>query len=196
MNLKEKLQKKHAKLLVKQGRLWDSLYSDLGIKYTDGEQAETQQPELHAEYKKATANLDAFEQELKTYPEFFDELIIWMVDIIGQSDRADNGRDIFESFIKAYNMPDAVAKNDNIAALVSEYLTQKGFEITDMGGGGGAWHIGVPCTESESRKMIGLMRNDFDEFFKEGVLVMKRWDWGARWKDLTSWQDAERFLRS
>lgn len=196
MDLKRKLQIKHAELLVKQGRLWELLYEDLGTKYDDSEQAEEQQPELYFEYKNAEAELNVFEQELRTYPEFFDELVMWMVDVIGYSDNKYNAKEIFSLFEKLKNMPDAVANHDNIAALIKEYLTYNGFIITDFGGGAGEWHIGVPCTENESRKMIRLLRNDFREFFEENVLALSRWTYGPRWKNLLSWDDAEKFLKA
>tara|TARA_R110002049_G_scaffold177616_2_gene344812 strand:- start:441 stop:1031 length:591 start_codon:yes stop_codon:yes gene_type:complete len=193
MELKEKLQKKHAELMYEEIKIHRALYGHLGCSNTEEEEAEEKHPELIDELRQAESATTQFEKELMTYPELFDELKIWMVDVVGESSDTCNAKEIFNVFEETGDMHEAVAKHDNVCALVRSYLTEIGFIITDSGGGCGGWHLGVPCTEPESRKLIKLMRQDFAEFFEAGVLKMKRMFWGAKWENLYNLDDAERF---
>lgn len=179
--------------MCEQAKIHRALYGHLGCSNTEQEEAEEKHPELVEELRQAEVATKQFEKELMTYPELFDELKIWMVDVVGESNDKCNAEDIFTAFKKTGDMHEAVANHDNICVLVRSYLTEKRFKITDSGGGCGGWHLGVPCTEPESRKMIRLMRRDFAEFFEAGVLKMKRMFWGAKWDNLYNWEDAERF---
>lgn len=192
----EKLKLKHAKLLNEKRKYHEMLFGQkVFVEERFHNEAKQENPELYEAYTEAKAAVHRFENRLLATPKLFDKLQYWMVDVVGKANCEDNGQKIVERFFENGDMYQAVEDSDNLFGLIRKYITEHGFKITDCGGGCGEWHLGVPCTEAESRRLIEIMHKDFDSFFDEGVLFMKRMFWGVNWTDLRNMHDAEQILK-
>ena len=191
----EDLKIKHAQLLEEKRKYHELLFGkEIIVDEEDHKIAKEENPELYKAYFDAKAAIHRFENRLMAMPSLFDKLEYWMVDIVGKADEEDNAEIIIEDFLKSGDMHKAVKESDNLCALVWEYVTEHGFEITDCGGGCSSWHIGVPCNEPESRRLIKLVHKDFKAFLAEDVLSIERMFWGVKWPDLRNMFDARRIL--
>ena len=149
--------------------------------------------EIQRQYESLRIDVKRFGEELGSHPLYADLMLCWMVDVVG------TGGDLTEEA-----MEDALGRLDfesfvgrlggNLAALIQDVITNTGFRITDRGGGGGSWHVGVPCTEGDSRRLCGMLHIRFQKAIASGMIMVRKWYWGFRFPDLINWRDAERYL--
>jgi hypothetical protein len=119
---------------------------------------------------------------LASYPELFDELQPWMVDISGKGS-CSNER--LEKTIMTIDAPDEdkfkafIDEFGNLASEIQAFIIDAGFEITDRGGGSCGWDLGIPCNEPDSRRLCTLLHSKYAKAIELGLITVYRkfWDW-------------------
>lgn len=104
------------------------------------------------------SHVDKFGEMLASIPEYADIMEPWIVDIHGEGDK--------ENVLSAINDGDFrkfIEQNGSIPASIQKFIEEHGFTITDRGGGGGKWNLGVVCNHSEMTRLCTLLRNKFDK---------------------------------
>lgn len=129
------------------------------------------------------------EAEIASYPEMFDILEPWMVDISGKGECS---QERLERSL--YNgMEEFVNQFGNLASEIQSFITASGFKITDRAGGCGSWDLGVPCTEMDSRRLCTLLHGRFAKAIELKLLkVSRRW-WGWCVPGVRNWDDVRSY---
>ncbi len=109
-------------------------------------------------------------------PRYFDTVRFWMVDIRGKANASEEDmKRLMEAFIE--KGVSAVDGTGGLATAVNRYLSSRGFRVTDSGGGASSWHVGVHCTDGESRTLCCLMHRHFSAAIQCGALLIERKVW-------------------
>lgn len=93
--------------------------------------------------------------------------------------------------------PDLFTANTagNLGANVRRFIKNAGFTITDSGGGfsGCGGHIGIPCTDEESQKLICLVNHNFKKAIMSDMMsVVIAWFKPSFFENDTA---AEKYIR-
>ena len=180
----EKLRKELAKRESNVNKLSKSYFPKMIAYGGTDELLREADPKLHEQMREARNELKSYGDYLMSFPELFDTLKIWMVDVYGQANHEDNGEQIIANYFNGRSIEAAVTDQDGLCDYVFQFIDSHGFDITDTGGGCGMWHMGAYCTEQESRNLLRLMHEHFKEFLEEEALVLKRIYWGIEWPDV------------
>lgn len=135
----------------------------------------------------------AFGEELAAIPYYRETMICWMVDINGISSECEN--ESLENAIATNDIRSYVERiGGNLAVSVEEAIATAGFHVTDRGGGGCRWHIGVPCDDTTAKRLCNFLNVRFQRAITSGMLRITKRFWSFRLPGLYTWDDAERFL--
>jgi hypothetical protein len=131
------------------------------------------------------------EAEIASYPEMFDILEPWMVDISGKGECSQERleRSLYDG------MKEFVDQFGNLASEVQSFVTAAGFNITDRAGGCGGWDLGVPCTEMDSRRLCTLLHGRFAKAIKLKLFKVSRTWWGWCVPGVRNWDDVREYYR-
>ena len=148
--------------------------------------------ELDKEYRTQDAALKRTLASYASDAELRASMVPWMVDFEGTA---------APSWTFEQRMPtdeelnsSAMAIYDELPRSVREWIDKQGFKITDSGAGSEGWHLGVPCTDSESDLLCRLAHAELVKSIEAGVLVVGIKFWGWRFVDLYNVQEAKNFL--
>lgn len=119
--------------------------------------------------------------ELASYPAMFDAMRGYMVDVKGSGSCSPATKEDFEEGLEDFRA--ALDKRGPLPQQVQRFLESQGWRITDRGFGGCDWHLGVPCTESESRTLCTALHARFERQIAAGLLRVQRHHWGWRLRD-------------
>jgi hypothetical protein len=107
----------------------------------------------------------------------------WMVDAKGNGGDAgaeatkkvaqsDMGHDDFREFVAAHG---------GLAASVQAWIEECGYHVTDRGGGGGSWHVGVPFDDLETAfPYLANMTAKFSAAIGAGLLRFELKTWSRK----------------
>ena len=144
------------------------------------------------QYRDLEYEVIKFSEELAAHPLFSDIMISWMVDIHGTGHVED---DSFKTVIDDQDFKAFVNRTGgNLAAMIQEVVEEAGFHITDRGGGGCSWHIGIPCNDAEARALGALVHLRFQKALVAGLIDIRKKFWKHRLPGLYNGHDAERYL--
>lgn len=130
--------------------------------------------------------------ELASYPELFDVMQCWMIDVCGEG-----FKEIPEDFLeKEIDIEDFLDQYGNLAHSISDFVKLSGFTITDRGGGTTGWHIGVPCNDSDANKLCSLLHNNFAGAIELDLIAVYKRFWGHRLPNLYNWDSLLEWLET
>lgn len=101
----------------------------------------------------------------------------WMVDAKGLGEGS--GKSIKE-VLKDLDFERFLESQGSLAAAVQHFANASGYLISDRGGGGGSWHIGVPFDDLDNAvKYIELMTTRFSKAIGAEILRFELKTWSA-----------------
>ena len=106
----------------------------------------------------------------------------WMVDCCGESGEGDERA--MKQVLKDMDFGNFIEKQGSLAATVQKAIEDKGYRITDRGGGDGSWHIGVPFDDlAAAAAYTEYMTTLFSKAIGMGLLRFKVQTWSTSlWK--------------
>ena len=174
----------------------DSVFPDIITADTEALTEEERQ-----EYLSRKGALKQLTSQFMADPELFPHMMVWMVDIVGGSNKtckchqlteeifveepelANPLDDINDEFIDHNDMREVIAKVGGASMQrIKQWLIRSGYHVTDSGGGGGSWHLGSYCTQQEADRLCREAREYWSEEFAAGELRMKRMPWSVKFK--------------
>ena len=134
-------------------------------------------------------------------PMLYPHMMCWMIDVSGRSEAAPAG---------ALGSPEATAQLDELLTNPTAFAARQGslmhtvraaleeqrLTITDSGGGGGHWDLGVPCDDAMAAAVCNLLHVRFARAIESGVLIVRRRFWRWRFRQLCNVQAAREYLKS
>lgn len=147
--------------------------------------------ELKQRRKSLHHDVEQYGKELAARPEFFDIMQPWMVDVVGCKGDGCDVKEVLEDL----DFKKMIEQQGPLAAQVQKFITECGFEITDRGGGGGSWHVGVPCNDVEARKLCSLVHIQFKKAIDYKLIKVIRHFWGWKLPTLPNWNAVEEYFK-
>ena len=124
-----------------------------------------------------------FSERCAADPALNPHMLCWMIDIEGVSDASPTLS--MHDAVDMFTDPTAfAAKQGSMMLNVRTCLEQKGFTITDQGGGCGNWHLGVACDEETSNAVCQLLFGSFGTAIESKMVSVRRRFWKWRFKAL------------
>jgi len=133
-------------------------------------------------------------------PILYPHMMCWMVDVSGFSDAAPAGTlgspEATSQLEELMTDPAAfAARHGSLMHTVRLVLEENGLTVTDSGGGGGQWDLGVPCDDATAAAVCNLLHARFTRAIESGVLVVRRRFWRWRFRQLYNVQAAREYLK-
>lgn len=133
------------------------------------------------EHRMLQHKITHFGDECASYPELFDILEQWMVDVKGQKDC---NEEMIKEVCDTLDFEKAISEIGDLPDMIQQFVKEHGFKITDRGFGCGGWHIGVPCNEINARRLCYLLHLNFPLQIRAGIIRVERHFWKWRFPDL------------
>lgn len=134
-----------------------------------------------------------FSEQCAANPALTPHMLCWMVDIEGISD-ASSTLGMYD-VVDMFTDPTAfAAKQGSMMLNIRTCLEQKGFKITDQGGGCGNWHLGVACDEETADAVCQLLFSSFSTAIESKMISVRRRFWKWRFKALYDAMQAYEYL--
>lgn len=124
-----------------------------------------------------------YEQYLYSLPEFNEDMVAWMVDVLFGNDHPLVRYDDSDlcSDEESPSSEGSLARSEGVnihggdlGNAVVKVLSSIGLHFTDSGGScsGRSAHLGYPCTDSQKSLMIGVLHDNFSEAIEEGLMAV------------------------
>jgi hypothetical protein len=148
---------------------------DLEIKYfnlcNDDNPSETSDGQL-LQNKIKDAGLECL-----AYHGCHNNILCWMIDFIGISDKTTSiSNDDVHNLIESGNIP-VGSLFYSVKDWISKWIINKNAFLTDVGFGGGKWHLGVHCGLIESWQITDNGREHFKNAIKSNILMINPKTW-------------------
>ncbi|MDO8640087.1 MAG: hypothetical protein Q7R33_00920 [Nitrosarchaeum sp.] len=152
---------------------------------------------LRDQYDQLRRNTERCGEELATYPELFDVMECWMVDVKGSCRTQINDiNQVFSSDNLVDEIKSLVDQTGNLTHSITQFVEQHGFVITDRGCGCDSWHIGVPCNDSNARRLCSLLHLTYSKAIELNLIKVVKHFWGFKLPGLKNWNDLEKWLEN
>lgn len=147
---------------------------------------------IQQEYDALHDDVNMCGDELASYPQFFDIMKCWMIDVCGEG-RKEIPKNFLETDI---DIDEFLDQYGNLAHSVTNFVKKSGFVITDRGGGSTGWHFGVPCTDTEANKLCSLLHQQFSGAIELDLIAVYKRFWGHRLPNLYNWDSLLEWLET
>lgn len=156
---------------------------------------------LHERFRRAGQDLKMFLCNIIANPEWFEEVVLWMVDVQGISEG--DISEFAKPEIKALASTDPQSFEHKMFEVggsqmleVYNMLREDSFKVTDKNlVDDNRWILGSQCTEEDSRDLCRLMYENYGDEIKMGVISIRRMPWNLGIEGMTSAAEARAWLR-
>lgn len=129
--------------------------------------------------------VEYFGKELAGDPCIYPILEHFMIDVKGCCGEA--GEKEQEKALETLDFKEFIDSQGSIPSRIQNFIEYNGFKITDRGGGGGCWHIGVPCNASDANRLCTLLHINFKNLIDKKYIRVVRNFWGYKLPKLEEW---------
>jgi len=145
---------------------------------------------IQEEFEQLKDDTSLCEDELASYPEIFDAMQCWVIEISGEGIR--------ESLpdLSKIDVDDFIDQYGNLAHEVLRTIREEGFKVSDMAGMQDGWNIGIPCSESEAKRLCTFLHEKFKTAIELDLMIIYKRFWSHRFPNLYNWETLQEWLQT
>ena len=152
-------------------------------------------------YRRAEHDVKMFLCGITANPKWFEEVVMWMVDIQGVT--AGDVEQFKDPATKGMATSDPETFRQKLMEVggsqmqeVADLMSSDGHEITDRTlSRDGRWLLGSPCNEEDSRDLCQMLYERYADEIEMGLIIIRRMPWNMGIQNMTSAAEAREWLR-
>lgn len=145
---------------------------------------------IQKEFEELQDETEFCEDELASYPEIFEAMTCWMIEISGEG--------IKESIpdLSKIDVNEFIDQYGNLAHEVIQTLRKEDIQISNLAGTKNSWNIGILCTDTESKRLCAFLHEKFKSAIELRLMIIYKKFWNHRFSNLYDWDSLQEWLKT